>query len=520
MIVVIGGWLRFAFIGRGYSHADEPIAAAVVAHLHESPGFDTNWAHSAVGDGYGRTQYNFSSYFITLAAWDRMLQALGAGSPGVRPTAGPATAAGAPAASGAAASAPFAGFRALSALLGTLALIVAMRLAWHLEGPWLALAIGAWLAVNPQLVQDSHYARPEAFLTLLALGVVWLSLPGRGWSWHRGLAAGALFGFLVACKVTMLLWGWVPFLACLDTGVPPLTGSATGRGRMAAVRISAVGTALAGGFAVGAPRVLADLRGYWAGLLFLREEYARGLGPFSHLHRGAVYDYLGRYLCDTTGWWVAALFGVGLVAVVLQRRWRLCAVVFAPVLTTAAFFGAQTVFYERNLSHVVPLYLLGAGLGVAALGAWSRGSLHRWRPAAAAALVVLAALLPAVLTVRLDYLGFSGWSEASSSATQRLILQPYAGTPVYTAEGSLRAGPRIFDRCWRENAGPFVMLWKLSDEAPVARDYQRLSEGFDVADLGRIPGLFDDLKTPSGLKVYFPCDTRVFLVRGVRPTTE
>ena len=269
LIIVVGGWLRFAYLGRGPRQFDEPFATAVVAHLHVSRGFDTNWAHTAIGGRYGPAQYNFSSYYLTLAAWDWLLRISGVEQGAMD---SPQTLAADSDATGGVISQSLKFFRVFSALLGTLVLIVAMRLAWKVEGWWLALGVGAWLSVNPQLVQDCHYARPEAFLTLLSLGLVLLCFPNQRWSWPRGLAAGALFGFLTACKVTMLLWCWVPFLLCLESETKGTAEGWVARGVKLLPRMGTVIVAMIGGFLVGAPRVLGDYRGYWAGMEFAAEQ--------------------------------------------------------------------------------------------------------------------------------------------------------------------------------------------------------------------------------------------------------
>lgn len=366
-------------------------------------------------------------------------------------------------------------------------------------------------------MQDSHYARPEAFLTLLSLGLVLLCFPNRRWSWSRGIAAGALFGFLTACKITMLLWCWVPFLVCLESDPKESDAGAPGRRAGLPARMGIVMAAAIGGFVAGIPRVLGDLHGYWISLEFQGQGYARGMGPYSHFGGGLVYDYFARYLLDTTSWWIAALFGLGLAAAVRNRQWRCGLVVFAPVLTAAAFICTQAAFFERNVSHVMPLYGLGAGLGLAALAGWSRGVWGRWQPILVATLVAATLLLPAALTARLDFQGFSGRSEKIASETQGRIIARFAGTTVYSYDGSLRDGLRMCNWCWRDQGRPFLILWRCSNGAPTENELRRVTAAFDLIVLGRIPGLFDDLTTPSGLKSYFPCSTQAFLVKGRRP---
>jgi hypothetical protein len=510
LIIVMGGCLRFAYIGRGYTQSDELIASAVVAHLYATPGLDTNWAHTWITDLFGSAQYNFSSYYVTLFAWDRLWRMLGARMDTVdsRWQLGGSTA-----------PPTLVCFRAFSALLGTLALLAAMWLAWEMKGWWLALGVGAWLAVNPQLVQDSHYARPEAFLTLLSLILILMVFPNRRWSWSRGLAVGILFGFLTACKITMLLWWWVPFLVCLECGADQADSRLVFCGWKFIVRAGLVIAAMVGGFGVGAPQVFQHLRGYWLGIEYLRHSYGGPVGllsPFAHFSGGMVYDYLVRYFLDTTGWWIAALYVVGLTVVVGRRQWRCALAVFGPVLVIAAFFSAQGVFIERNLSHALPLYFLGAGLGAEVLAELSHSFLGRWKPVVLATLSAAMLLLPAAMTARLVYQGFSGRSEKIAADTQEKILKRFAGTMFYSYEGSLEAGPKTFHWCWRDNGRPFLILWRLSNGTPAKDGFERLNAAFDLDDLGRIPGLFDDLSTPSGLKNYFPCSTAVFLVKGPR----
>lgn len=512
-LALVAGGLRFAFLGGGTVQFDEPIATAVVAHLHESRGFDTNWAHTPVGSRFGRAQYNFSSYYLTLAAWDRLLR--------ITRVEGDTGAAPQPLATDFSTTARATTswltlLRAFSALAGTLALILAMRLAWAIGGGWLALGVGAWLAVNPQLVQDSHYARPEAFLTLAALGLVLLCVPVRRWSWPRGLAAGALLGFMTACKVSAGLCFWLPFLACWDRDPAGAGEPGTVPWRRRLWRAAAVAGAIVVGFGLGAPAVLGDLRGYGAGLEYLHHSYGRAVGPFSHYGGGAVFDYLARYYFDTIGWWMAAFFGTGLTLAFVERRWRLCLAVYAPVLTTVAFFGAQAVFFERNLSHVVPLLAVGSLWGWGALVERMGGILRRWKPVVLAVGFAAMLLLPAAVTLRLVYRGFSGTSAAMQAAMQAKILERFPESAVYSVEGSLQAGPMIFRWCWNDHGGPFLLLWRLSNERPTTNELDRLHTAFDFVDLGPIPGLFDGLGSPSGLRNYFPCRTQVYLVKGPR----
>jgi len=493
-IVAAGCGLRFAYVGGPYTQPDEPIAPYVVSRVLSSPNLDTNWAHTPIGADFGVAQYNFSSYYLTLSLLERLRQA-------ARPHAAPERI-----------EERIVFYRACSAGFGTLGLALAMLLAFRIQGWGLALAAGLWLAVNPLLVQDCHYARPEAFMTLLSLGLVWMCVSRRlGPRWWS-LLAGVVFGFLVACKVTMLFWFWLPLMACFQSA-DEWTRAPWGT-RLSRVALLVVGAA--GGFAAGAPRAVADVDGYLAGLRYLRNEYGHSIIYFSHSPSAMVFDFQGRYLIETVGWGIACLFAVGLAASIAARRWRLLLAIHLPALGVAAFFGVQSVFFERNLSHAMPLYLMGAGLGLGALLEARRA--RRWSGPLAVALALAAALVPSELTARMVFKGFSGRFEREREPQFAQFLGSLQ-LPVDDASRQVVAASDDdpwFQREWKANPEPYVVLW-----ADINPDYTRQCLGrlharFDFEERAVLPGLFDDLRGPNTLRDYLCRTLRGFVFHGLR----
>ncbi len=489
-----GCGLRFAHVGGPYTQPDEPVACYVVTRVLNSPNFDTNWAHTQLRNEAGVAQYNFSSYFITLSLLER---ARGLAQP--RQLTGSI-------------QERIVFFRACSAAFGALALGVAMLLALGIQGWTLALGAGLWIAVNPLLVQDSHYARPEAFLTLLTLGLVWMCRSCGRAPRRRSLAAGLLFGFLVACKATLLLWSWLPLMACFqDAGE---WKRCTWRMRLARVGLVAAGTA--GGFAAGVPRAIADPGGYLSGVMYLRAGYAGTFNYYSHGSGGMVCDIVGRYLVGTAGWGVACFFAVGLVHAIARRHWRDLLCIYLPVVSLAAFMGVQRSFFERNLSHAVPLYLLGAGLGLAALAGME--PLRRRFRVVFAAFAVAAAFGPAEITMRMVFEGFSGRFErrrVSELAGILASLNPPISDGAHLLSAASDRDP-WFDREWEDRPAPYVVLWQDVNPEITRQNLQRMHTRFDFEERAVLPGLFDDLPGPNTLRDYLGRTVRVLVFHGLR----
>lgn len=494
VIVAAGGWLRFAYVGGPYTQPDEPIAPYVVSRVLSSSNLDTNWAHTPIRADFGAAQYNFSSYYLTLSLLERIRGAIGAR----------------PAAERIEESIVF--YRTCSAGFGALGLMLAMFLAFRFQGWGLAIATGLWIAVNPLLVQDSHYARPETFLTLLALGLVWMCGPRRlapGW-WS--FLAGLLFGVLVACKVTLFLWFWLPLIACFqDVGEWKRCAWSTRLARVGLVAAGAVG-----GFAAGAPRAIADFGGYLVGLRYLHNEYGHSIINFSHRPSAVVFDYFGRYLVETIGWGIAFLFVVGLALGIATRQWRLLLTIYLPALSVAVFMGTRQIFFERNFSHAMPLYLMGAGLGLGALADIER--IRRWFRPLFFILAGAAALVPAELTGRIVFRGFSGRFE-KERAPQLAQFLASLQLPVADVSHLVVAaddGDPWFQRKWEEGTGPYVVLWADINPDFTSQCIQRLQTRFNLEQRAVLPGLFDDLRGPNTLRDYLCRTLRGFVIHGLR----
>ena len=466
-------------------------------HVLSTPGFDTNWAHTQLRGETGPAQYNFSSYFLTLAGLERIRQALGFRPP----------------------DEPFdlrtVFFRECSAVFSVLALVVALGIAHRIAGWGLALAAGLWIAVDPLLIQDSHYARPEAFVVLLCLGLVALALARGSPGILRPTVAGLVFGFLIACKVTLVLWFWLPLMACFPRAVDWTAVGWAARSR----RLAAVGLGTLAGFAAGAPRAISDLGGFLAGIRYLKNGYGGTFNFYSHATGGPVADYVARYLWATTGWALACLFLLGLAAAAVRKRWLLLLGIYAPALALIAFMGTQHSFFERNLSHAVPLYLIGGGLGLLAL--LELPGLRRWGPACLALLAAGAAIVPAEISVRLVGDGFSGRYESHRVRQLSAFLGSLSPNPL-DAGHLVRATDD--DNPWfqrpKTGPSPYVALWQDVNPEITRACLDRLRARYSFEERATFPGLFDDLPGPNTLRDYLGRTVRVLVFEDGPPSHD
>jgi hypothetical protein len=229
-------------------------------------------------------------------------------------------------------------------------------------------------------------------------------------------------------------------------------------------------------------------------------------------------DFVGRYLGATAGWGIACLFALGLVVALAGRRWVRLLAVYLPTLAIVAFMGVQRSFFERNLSHAMPLYLLGAALGLKALVEMK--PLRAWSRLAFITLAAGAALSPAELTGRLVFEGFSGRFERRRVALLSAALSSLATKPL-DASHLVRAtsdDDPWFQRPRIGGTGPYVVLWQDVNPEITRASLGRLHTRFDFKEWATFPGLFDDLPGPNTLRDYLGRTVRVLVFGAPGPT--
>lgn len=331
-LLVLAIWLRWDTTSETY-FADELIPLAVVSHMQDSNTLDTNWENADWRGDYAwgfykLHQYNFSSYLSAMYWLRTCADFLGQGSmPDLT----------------------LYRLASLACQLGCILLV--FFIARHLAGNPAGLLAATFFAVMPQPVIDAHYARPESFVMLLVALACWLALPGSGkQKGGTAFVESMVWGVAFACKFSFFP---MALLACLA--------------RLARQRYTHIFLLWCAGFVLGiaftAPYILLDISGFWHGVKLLLGQYApqdTTTGLLADIFPSAqqMIPYLSFF------------FGLPVLFLLIFsfRQQTMKLRLFSGICLLLSIFyillfARQGVFFERNLSHLVPLWSVMFALG-------------------------------------------------------------------------------------------------------------------------------------------------------------
>jgi len=469
VLLLAGVGLRWAHLGAEFHHFDEVFPSALIARFRTTGSLDMNIGDADVPAISRYNQYAGSSYHYAVLFWDAVTRRW-PGWPaddGLRP--------------------PLVRLRAFSALLSSLALLAVARMAWSTAGPWGAAAATALAAFNPTLVQDAHYARPDAFLTLLTLAYVAFLGGTEPLRWGRVAAAAMILGILVAAKNTMGLLAVLPVVWL---------------GRPGGVK--AGWASFAGFFAVALFAFLAAEPGSWLHYAEFREGVERLRVQYSHpfpivgaLNGGGTYGMALAYFAATLGAGTAVLALLGVLDGLRNRDWRRLLLYGGPAAMFGAYFGSKTIFFERAYSPVLPGLFLLAGAGVGAVARLRKTSVGG---IAAAALIAIAAWPAARVCLRFTH-ALSGAAESRRIEFDRRLSETFKTTPLLETPMWNRPQLEVWRRRWTETHSPFILRVADYGDAWTASIYPELLRELPAREIQVIPGPFAGLPV-SSLQVY------------------
>lgn len=482
-----------------FDHPDEPIAIGVNHWLDHS--WDTNWKLASLPDPFNYDQYNFSSYFLVVHGWNKVAAPL-------FPKAWSTERGGVLL------------MRALSVLCGALAVAWTFFVGERVGGRTVAVVGALLVLANPQLTADGHYARPEALLTWLALVVVWLALADDFLDWRWRLAGSAfLVGFMLAAKVTMGLLLVAPLWIAWKRGQEPLPLPVRSRQLDGALLSAAALTLI--GFGAGVPGALANPGAFINGVEVLARQYGGFHEPHSDYAGGRCALVLGSFYLVTVGALAVGLMIGGVVRWWRQRNWAGLALLAVPVVLYAGYFATKRVFFERNLSHALPLAFLLAGAGTTWLGsAVARES--GWRSRAVLVLVALLAAAPgAAVTVSLLTRALSGDDARSFEKQTREIRARYADIEWRPVNLLFSANLQTLRKDFAFSHKPILIQYQEFNDSYSRHYGEILDREFVTFDAGTIDEALSDLPC-STLNVYHGPRTVLKVVTGKRwlPVTK
>lgn len=323
-------------------NVDEFIPLHVVQHMHASGTLDTDWAHSDLPEEFRRVHFNFSGYILSAYAFTRIVAPASLTSEELL----------------------LSRLRQFSRF-ATLALAVLSFLMLKREiGMGYAFVASIAVLLAPLTFQDAHYARPEALGTLLFTACFLLSLqtPGsRRREIVRAMTILCIAGFLTSIKLTYAL--------AAAFALPVAYRFLPGRALAVKSTVFFPAAVLAGMAcfvacaAAGAPYAFAHPGIYREGLAALRTQY-QGLHPphsLSHYSFIGESTWISSYFVGILGWPLLLLHPLGYV----PAKTRPALLVFAAIASCMLLtFALQHVFFERNLSHLVPSFIIVSLIGV------------------------------------------------------------------------------------------------------------------------------------------------------------
>jgi hypothetical protein len=464
-LVLLGTALRWCYLDAPSFHPDESFPVAFVERYRATGDLDVNLAKvplfgTQVADGYDK-----SAYHHAIIAWDGLVRNV-AGWP-----------------KEGSADAILIRTRAFSALMASLALAAFAWLAWREAGFAAAAVAVAFAAVNPILIQDAHFARPDSLLLLLTLLYLGLSGAAGAFTPVRAACLGLLLGALVACKNTMGLLLPVPFIV--------LAARATLRRESAGALALYVGaTALA--FLAAQPESWLNFSKFMTGLHTLSTQYSHPFPAQGALDGGTTFGMAARYFYATLGPATALLTTAGIFSWFRRGARVLLSVWILPALAFGIFFGSRTNFFERSYGTFLPGVFLAAGAGVAYVASFRRSG-----PWFAAAIAALAMLPGARVTYVLVNSSLSGRAEEVHQVYAHRLRTAAAPVPVIN---TWLCAPSQLEICLdiaRNMRGPFILAVGDFGDDWTARSLRQLRAALPVTQFAVIRGPFADLPISS-----------------------
>ncbi len=370
-ILIICAGLRAWPLRFDYFHPDETIAVSVARHVVDTGALDTNWKNAALPPDFKLPQYNFSGYMLSAAAVEGAARGLLAGDP----------------------EKTLWRLRLWSALLSLAVTGLTFVAARRLFDTPTGLVASALVALNPLLVQDAFYARPEPFVTALTLALV-IGGPHRAPLFWRTGAAALVAGLLIATKISML--ALLPLLALPERAAETaetLTAYLARVARELPVRTGAIIIGVTLGFALAAPYALVNRADYMEGIAFLMRQYNAPQWPYGP-GEATTFErlaYVLSYFAATTGAVALGLSVAGAAWAGVGRNFRAVGI-FLCCFAFAAWFATYPTFFERNFSHIMPIVLIFAAFGIVRTARLFTAPVAR---AGIVALVLAAAAYPA-----------------------------------------------------------------------------------------------------------------------------
>lgn len=218
----------------------------------------------------------------------------------------------------------------------------------------ISLFIVAMYSFSPGAIHDAQMARPETFMTaILIFYFYFMAAYMRLRHLSILFTAGIMLGLLVATKFTLIVFGvslpFVLFFSGQELFIKKI-----------GLQLLLFAAAFCSGFLLGAPYVASDFWGYLDGIKELMLEYHLH-PPHSHIDGGNTFIMQAEFYLKVYGFAFLSTFAI-LVMYFYKQVSKLTVIYASNSILFFFLIGFAGVFFERNLTPVMPIYFLMSGV--------------------------------------------------------------------------------------------------------------------------------------------------------------
>ena len=340
LVAILAAWLRYDLSMEFYS-IDEVFITELIRSMFDTKSLDTdfNQVVNIRFPGAEYHQYIFSSYIVSASLWFELLQVLVSKNINLWMAA-----------------------RAWGCVLDLATFLMVFGIGRLYAGRATGLLAAFLYAISPTAVFETHWIRPDVYISFVAAGIVMASLYMSRYFYICALLAAMLSGAAFASKFTGLLLIFVSFIALVYRPIPGI-GLTFSRAASWLI-ISIVGFFI--GFGLSSPYALINFDKFLWGTQYIFWQYNLGQPPY-----GYVSPAVANPVLDALNFYLLALgpFFCSMAALAFWLGWRdkserrnLIIIASVPAICLASI-TAQAQFSVRNISHAMPILCVLASAG-------------------------------------------------------------------------------------------------------------------------------------------------------------
>jgi hypothetical protein len=207
---------------------------------------------------------------------------------------------------------------------------------------------------SPLLVQDSHYARPEGFLTLNTVLVLLLTVKAERPDSPLLYLSFFLGGILISCKISMAVIILVPIIRYIHIFKSYNNRISEFSFKKHCIFITLAIIFLLIGIIVGMPYALINFQSYISGIKLLSEQYSRTYPPYSLYNGNRLLFYVPYYFFQTYGYLFWIIYIYGNYRIISSKRYDMLFILNICFILLIILFSFNRAFFERNFTPFIP----------------------------------------------------------------------------------------------------------------------------------------------------------------------